>query len=293
MSTRPVYLPKLTKPFYSVENYEFDWASGQAAAQKKKNSATLQELWQEKHPDGKILEVSTKSDNETGVKLSPFNLTKRLASLRKEFPVENIYQASKTFRHGGPYYDLLGVAPNKALADPRLLDSGDLVAFTLEKEQYPANPSFLFYQWLYLSALLENPGLAAKVKQTDAFCDIEFNPAKGTNNQAMACAVFNSLSKLNLLEEARTFEGFKKIMMAQDITEIKEQSQKKEAPLQLNELRSDKRRQSFAVGSFVSHPTIGVGEVIRKTPASYIIRFKVSGPKTLSKDFVEFNCKKA
>ena len=105
--------------------------------------------------------------------------------------------------------------------------------------------------------------------------------------------MFNSLARLNLLEEARTFEGFKKIMMAQDITEIKEQSQKKEGPLQLNELRSDKRRQSFPVGCFVSHPTIGVGEVIRKTPTSYIIRFKVSGPKTLTKDFVEFNCKKA
>ena len=293
MSTRPVYMPKLSRPFYTVENFEFDWAAGQAAAQKKKNSSTLQSLWKEKHPEGKILEVSTKSDDPTGVKLSPFNLTRRLPSLRKEFPVENIYQSSKTFRHGGPYVDLLGVTPSKALADPRLLDSGDLVSFTMEKEQYPVNPNFLFYQWLYLTALLENPGLADKVKKTDAFCDIEFNPDKGTNNQARACAVFNSLARLNLLEEARTFEGFKKIMMAQDITEIKEQSQKKEGPLQLNELRSDKRRQSFPVGSFVSHPTIGVGEVIRKTPTSYVIRFKVSGPKTLTKDFVEFNCKKA
>lgn len=286
-------MPKLTRPFYTVENYDFDWASGQAAAQKMKNSAQLQSMWKEKHPEGKILEVSTKSDQEAGVKLSPFNLTKRLSSLRKEFPVENIYQASKTFRHGGPYVDLLGVAPNKALADPRLLDSGELVAYTCEGQPYPAAPDFLFYIWLYLTALLENPGLAVRVKNTDAFCDIEFNPAKGNNNQAKACAVFNSLAKLGLLDEARTFEGFKKIMMAHDITEIKEQSHKKEAPQTLSQVHINKARTSFPVGSFVSHPTIGIGEVIRKTPTSYIIRFKFSGPKTLSKDYVETTCKRA
>lgn len=293
MSTRPVYMPKLTRPYYTVENFDFEWAPGQAAAQKMKNSAQLQALWKEKHPEGKILEVSTKSDQEMGVKLSPFNLTKRLSSLRKEFPVENIYQASKTFRHGGPYVDLLGVTPNKALADPRLLDSGDLVSYTCENQQYPAAPDFLFYIWLYLTALLENPGLAAKVKSMDAFCDIEFNPAKGNNNQAKACAVFNSLARLNLLDEARTFEGFKKIMMAHDITEIKEQSHKKEAAQTLSQVHINKARTSFPVGSFVSHPTIGTGEVIRKTPTSYIIRFKFSGPKTLSRDYVETTCKRA
>lgn len=293
MSVRPVYMPKLTRPFYTIENYEFDWAPGQAAAQKKKNSQMLQSLWKEKHPDQTILEVSTKSDQENGVKLSPFNLSRRLPSLRKEFPVENIYQASKTFRHGGPYVDLLGVTPNKAVADPRLRDSGELTSFRLEGVEYPTRPDFLFYTWLYINALLENPGLAQIVKKTDAFCDIEFNPEKGTNNQARACAVFLSLSRLGLLDEVRDFESFKKIMMAQDITEIKEQSGRPEGPQTVSQMRSEVRRQSFPVGAWISHPTIGIGEVIRKTPTSYIIRFRVSGPKTLTKEFVETACRRA
>lgn len=293
MSERPVYMPKLTRPFYTIENYEFDWAPGQAAAQKKKNSAELRSLWKEKHPGQSILEVSTKSDSPAGEKLSPFNLTKRLKSLRKEFPVENIYQAAKTFRHGGPYVDLLGAAPNKALADPRLLDSGPLVSFTMENEQYPATPVWLFYTWLYLSALLENPGLADTVRKTDAFCDIEFNPNKGVNNQARACAVFHSLARLGLLEQAKSFEGFKAIMMAEDISEIKEQSKKQEGPQDLSQMRSEVRRQSFPVGSWIVHPGIGTGEVIRRTPTSYVIRFRVAGPKTLTKDFVETHCKRA
>ncbi|UNT93060.1 hypothetical protein [Allobaculum sp. Allo2] len=116
MTTRPVYTPKLTRPFYQQEDVEFDWHSGTSPAQKQKNSALLQETWKKKHPGKTILEVSTKSTEEMGRRLSPFNMTLRLPSLRKAFPVENVYQASKAFRHGGPYVDLLGVTPWKPSA---------------------------------------------------------------------------------------------------------------------------------------------------------------------------------
>ena len=39
MTTRPVYTPKLTRPFYQQEDVEFDWHSGTSPAQKQKNSA--------------------------------------------------------------------------------------------------------------------------------------------------------------------------------------------------------------------------------------------------------------
>ena len=292
MTTRPVYTPKLTRPFYQQEDVEFDWNSGTSPAQKQKNSALLQETWKKKHPGKTILEVSTKSTEEMGRRLSPFNMTLRLPSLRKAFPVENVYQASKAFRHGGPYVDLLGVTPVEAKRDPRLRDSGELVFFELEKKKYPTEPVFLFYNWLYLITLLENPKEAAAIRDCDAYCDIEFNPDRQINCQARACAIYHSLFQLNLLDEAKDFEGFKKIMMANDITEIKEQSGRKEDAQTLNDLRSNQRRTSFAVGTWIRHPTIGAGEVIRRTPDSYVIRFRVSGPKALTRDFVELNCKK-
>lgn len=295
MTKRAVYEPKLTRPFYTKEEFELDWAPGVSVSQKMKNSKALQEAWKQKHPNQKILEVSTKSDQELGQSLSPFNLTKRLNSLRKDFPVENVYHAAKVFRHGGPYVDLLGLAPAKAKADPRLTDSGEVVNYTLEKESFPATPAFLFYVWLYIKALQENPGLISRMKDIDAFCDIESNPTQSTVNQAMACAIFLSLSKLNLLKEMKDFDSFKKIMMADseaNLSSIQEQSGKKEGPLSMEEMRAGIKRQSFPVGTKIMHPTIGQGEVIRKTPTNYIIYFRISGPKTLTKEFVETQCKK-
>lgn len=292
MSKRPVYLPKAGKPFYTTESYELDWASGQSAAQKTRNIQQLHEQFALAHPDTSILEVSTKSGVDAGVRLSPFHLSLRLPSLRRDFPVENIYQASKAFRHGGPYVDLLGTTPAAAKADPRLNDSGELAHFVLENEQYPAFPGFLFYCWIYLQALLAHPSLASTVKKTGAFTDIEFNPAKGKVNQAMACAMFHSLADLNLLDQARTFEGFKNIMLAQDLSEIKEQSGRPEEAPDLEAMRHTVRRTRFQVGDWLDHPSIGKGEVIRRTPSGYLISFRVSGPKTVSKDFVELHCKK-
>lgn len=295
MTKRSVYGPKLTRPFYTKEDFDLDWVPGVAVSQKMKNSKALQEAWKQKHPKGQILEVSTKSDQDLGQKLSPFNLTKRLASLHKEFPVENIYQAAKTFRHGGPFVDLLGTTPVKAKADPRLMESGDLIGYTSEGQSYPAAPAFLFYVWLYLKALLENPGLANRIKDLDAFCDIESNPDKSGINQAMACAIYVSLAKLNRLEEVKDFESFHKLMMANheaDLSMIKEQSGKQEGPLSMEEMRTIAKRQSFPIGAKIMHPTIGQGEVIKKTPTTYLVYFRVSGPKTLTKDFVETQCKR-
>ena len=292
MTTRPVYRPKLTRPFYTAENVEFEWANGQSASTKQKNSLRLREEFHKKHPNLSVLEVSTKSDSPACVALSPFNLSLRVPSLRKAFPVEVLYQGSKTFRHGGPYVDLYGMAPQDTLHDPRFNDSGELLGFTFEKRMYPAKPDFLFYVWLYILALLENQGSAEVVKKTDAFCDIEFNPQTGMNNQAKACAIFHSLSQLGLLDQVRDFDQFQKIMMAQQLPQDFVQSGKSDAPAKLDDLRSEKKRTPFKVGDWLYHPTIGRGEVIRKNADGYLVKFNISGPRTLTKDYVEFHCKK-
>lgn len=300
MTTRPVYTPKLTKPYFKKENVDFDWNAGLSPAQKKKNSQALHEGYRQKHPDAKILEVSTKSDLPEGAALSPFNLSLNIPTLKKSFPVENVYHASKVFSRGGPYYDLLGAAPIDSKRDKRLGNSGELVHFSLEGKQYPTNPDILFYNWLYINALRENPTTAAQIKNFDAFTDIEFNPdqadkrkaAKNTNNQARACAIYSSLEKLGLLKQTENFDDFKNLFLETDITEIKEQKQAA-APVQtLDSMRqAPARRKVFSVGQWIEHPGIGRGEVIRKTKDSYLINFKVSGPRTISREFVETKCK--
>lgn len=292
MTVRPVYLPSLEKPYFKVKNIDFDYQPGLAPSQKKKNSENLHRKFNEVFPDKKILEVSTKSDVKAGQDLSPFNLKKHIKSLKKSFPVENIFQASKVFYSGGPFYDLLGCPPLEAKRDSRLSNNGKLVYFELEKERYPIYPDILFYTWLYISALRENPQTAKNILDYDAFTDIEFNPESSNNNQAKACTIFLSLKQLNLLSQTENFEDFKKLYIDEkDEPEMEEQdvfipsnlpTRPKPVP--------NKRKRAFAVGQLIEHPNIGVGEVMKKDDKTYTIYFRVSGPKTLAKDFVEKNC---
>lgn len=291
MTTRPVYTAKNSRPWYRKEDVDIEWNAGQSAIQKKKNSKAIHEAYLKRHPDAKILEVSTKADSELGQALSPFNLTRTIGSLKKEFPVENIYQASKVFTQGGPYVDLLGTEPGKALKDARLENSGRQVHFLMENEQYPVSPNILFYNWLYIQALMEHPGLMRQMKDFDSFTDVEFNPAKGSNNQARACAIYTSLAKAGLLEKTRDFESFKKLFFDEDISEMEEQHREARTEKNFSErINALPRRRTFAVGQWLEHPGIGKGEVIRKTRDGYLINFKVAGPRTISKDYVEHFC---
>lgn len=294
MSERPIYIPKTTRPYYRREMIEFDWNPGVSPVQKKKNSAALHEAYLKKHPDARILEVSTKSDNPAGQALSPFNLKMSLPELKKSFPVENIYQASKVFTHGGPYYDLLGCTPLQAKRDERLSNSGRLAHFNFQNEKYPNWPASLFYNWLYLRALMENSGARANIPSYNAFSDIEFNPETGINNQARACAIYLGLYQAGSLDQIRDFEDFKKLFLDSDITETEEQHTAASSEKTLSErAEGPGRRTIFSVGQWLEHPGIGKGEVYKKTKDTYTINFKVSGPRTISREFVEKNCRRA
>lgn len=293
MTTRPVYTPKSTRPYYKREMVEFDWNPGVSPTQKLKNSTALREAYLKKHPNAKILEVSTKSDLPAGQALSPFNLKLNIPALKKAFPVENIYQASKVFTHGGPYYDLLGCTPLQAKRDERLENSGRLAHFSFLDQQFPSWPASLFYNWLYIQALLENNGARAAIPNYTAFCDIEFNPETGINNQARACAAYLGLYQAGLLDKAKDFEEFKSLFLESDITETEEQHAEAKIEKTLSERAvGPARRTIFSVGQWLDHPGIGKGEVYKKTKDAYVINFKVSGPRTISKEYVETHCKK-
>lgn len=211
MASRPVFVPLKKAPYVDVYMPEFTWNPGCSAPQKKKNVAALHEAWAKRFPDRKVLEISSKSMQDPGVKLSAFNLKKEVPSLGRSVPVECVFQGSKVFAAGGPCRDLYTASPRDAKRDPRLKNSGMLRAFSFEGQTAPLLPRTAFYNWLYISALLENPELAEQLLEFEAFTDIEFNPDRSINCQAEAAAMFVSLSRLGLVGQCRNLDDFLKL----------------------------------------------------------------------------------
>lgn len=201
MANRPVYLPGLKGNALVIPvNVEFKWFAGMAVSQKQKSIRSLHEAASQRNIPH-VLEISSKSENPLGVKLSAFNLNIVTPNGRKT-TVENAFQAGKVFRNGGPYLDLLEMTPREAKKDPRLSTSGGLIGFHLEGVDWPSRPLTAFYDWLYLLALLQAPALAEQLLGFDGFTDIEFNPERSLNCQAASAALYVALSRRGELEMA-------------------------------------------------------------------------------------------
>lgn len=208
MAVRPVYVPKNSAPFYEVVNIEFKWNGGFAVSQKQKNIKAIHDGFMLIYPDGKPLEISSKSLVETGVKLSAFNLMKYVPELDRSIPVENVYQAGKVFENGCQYTDLMLVSPKEAKRDERLKNSGRLIKFRFDGKDFPLIPQSIFYNYIYLNAVLENNELAQNLPEYSGFTDIEFNPQKSMSTQAQSTAIYVALHSLGLTEKIRNFDSF-------------------------------------------------------------------------------------
>lgn len=217
---------------------EFDWHSGLSWQVRQRSSKCLADAIVRKYgalglTSEDILEVSTASDEyETGTALSALNLmcedplTGRVAS------VENWFQSAKVFEKDGceygPYTELLGVSkPMRYLnayldkktaskyEDDELFQriqsdvkGASLVRFELWEKEFPLVPRSCFYDFLYAKALYQsqNAELAERLCRYRVFTDIMFNPGSGKkkkfNTQARACAIFVSLTKRGLIDDA-------------------------------------------------------------------------------------------
>lgn len=190
----------------------FSWHPGMAASQKKKNVAALHDA---AHSRGLsyLLEISSKSDREIGRRLSAFHQKVALKS-GEAIPLECAFQGSKVFERGGPYTDLFSAEPRDAKRDPRLKESGELTCFEFEGREFPLNPKSVFYDWLYINAILPERVWLRRLLKVDGFTDIEFNPGKSINCQARSCAFFVALEKRGKLDEAvADFDKFKAMQM--------------------------------------------------------------------------------
>ena len=219
MAVRPVFSISVKSPYYIEIPTDFRYYSGFSESQKRKSIISLHSSFLDQYPSKKILEVSTKSENPFGIKMSAFNLKYKLSSGEK-CSVESAFQSSKVFKDGGPYTDLLFEHPAVAKKDPRVRTGAEIIGFSFQGEDFSNQPMTFFYDWLYINALSQNPDIVNYMVEYDAFTDIEFNPQKSVNCQARSAAVFTSLYKTGLIEIAlKSRESFKTIVYNHNSTE--------------------------------------------------------------------------
>ena len=221
MADRPVFCVDY-KNYFRTEYYNFEYHPGFSCSQKEKNIVALHNSFLAKHPNLRILEISTKSPDAIGRELSAFNLKCTVGN--KLFPLECVFQSSKVFENGGPFLELLSLSPSDAKRSPLLQENGKLTGFVLNGISFSLTPKTFFYDWLYINALQENETLAIELIRFDAFTDIEFNPNKSINCQARSAAIFVSLSKTGFMEKALSSpEQFKQIVYGDEPVSVNEQ----------------------------------------------------------------------
>ena len=195
MANRPFFIPNNNKDeLVKTELVEFKWFSGFAKVQKQKSISSFHENISKQFKYNKILEISTKSKDKLGVKLSAFNL--KINFKDKEYFLESLFQGSKVFSNEGPYEDIYKKESIDAKKDERIKRS-DLKEFSFFGEKFTLD--FDFYSWLYFLALKQNKKLTSEMLQYQAFTDIEFNPEKSLNCQAYSAALYLSMVKNNIL----------------------------------------------------------------------------------------------
>lgn len=194
MCQRPVFIARrCTNDHVVTEDISFKWHPGFSHSQKTRNVLALHKEFKVRHPHLRVLEISTKSQDDFGISLSAFNLMIHHSNLGL-IPLESAYQGSKVFKKRGPFIDIYTKDSYSAKKDTRLLTSGDLIHFWYHDTKWPLEPKTLFYDWLYLSAIKE-ANVIKELSEYDAFTDIEFNPKKSFSCQAKSAALAVSLFK--------------------------------------------------------------------------------------------------
>jgi hypothetical protein len=183
------------------------WHPGFAPSQKKKNIIALHES-AARAGYTPLLEVSTKSEEKVGQRLSAFNLKVHSDQLGV-MPLEMAFQGSKVFEGGGPFNDLYHAKDSRdAKRDPRLRESGPLKEFKFGNFSFPLQPKTAFYDWLYITALYEHRDwLRRHIMHYAGFTDIEFNPERSVNCQARSCALLVTLLKNDWIDKAVSSPG--------------------------------------------------------------------------------------
>ena len=186
MATRTYFTPKSDSPYFLENDIEFNYLSGFALSQQQKSICNMHSAILSANSKIKILEISTKSANPIGNRLSAFNLTIDIEG--KALNVESVYQASKLFEFGGPYRDIATLNSLDAKRDLSLKNSGKLLGYIFNGEKWFLSESPNFFDYLYAKAVVENR-LTEELISFNAFTDFAYsNKAyKRSKNRSFNC----------------------------------------------------------------------------------------------------------
>ena len=180
---------------FDEEIVAFTYVKGMAFSQKCKNVLSFHSSIQAQFSNAKILEISTKSNNPLGVALSAFNLT------LDGCPVECLYHSGKVFTDGTDFEFLKDYAPRDAKRYVRENGVKALKCYRYKGIEIPLETRTLFYDYIYIQALMQHPEISATLKEYDLFTDIEFNEKKGLNCQARACAIYSYMLRTGTVDK--------------------------------------------------------------------------------------------
>jgi len=201
MAKRTIYIPKLDELGVIEKTVDFDWSPGFSVSQKQKSIASLHKAGNQLGIEP-ILEISSKSTQEIGVKTSAFNLSFETKKSSKVVSVESAFQGSKRFQFSGPFIDLYDMSARDAKKEVRERQNGKLTKFIFFGKEFPLQPTTYFYDWLYIKTLCLHENLSSEIENYRGFTDIEFNPQRSVNCQAYSAALYVSLVKTGLLQDA-------------------------------------------------------------------------------------------
>jgi len=206
MAQRPVFVPS-EGGLVDEAMVEFEWFPGFAVVQKQRSIESLHAAAVETLGVDRVLEVSTKSPEPLGVRLSAFNLFVEIGDPPGPVLLEAAFQGSKVFATQGPFTHLYEVKDGRAVKRyMNELPEDRLIGFQMDGHDWPLSPRTAFYDWLYLQGLrsltAEDDQFVDDLTNCDGFTDIEFNPQKSINCQARSCALYVTLLRQGILTDA-------------------------------------------------------------------------------------------
>ena len=205
MSTKMIFKVGQGKRCFEEEIVEYVGFPGFEVSQRQKSIISLHSAITKKYPYAKVLEISTKSPLKEGADLSAFNL------LIDGKPLECVFQSSKVFEGGEQFEFLIDAEPSEAKHFIRSIDK-ELTGFRYKDEDFPLVPKSLFYDYIYIKALMQSEKDLSYLKKYNVYTDIEFNEKKQINCQARSVAIFSYMLRNDKLDYyTSSLERFKEL----------------------------------------------------------------------------------
>ena len=202
MAIRPIFIPTLHSPFFEKRDVSFKWHAGFSLSQKQKSLSSLHQNAKELFNIRELLEISTKSPQQLGNKLSAFNLRAFVKNKSydsdRQYSLETLFQTSKVFNNNMHCIDLLRMEELDIRKEIREREKRGLSHFAHDGDIWNLEPKGAFYNFLYIRSLLQIPHLFEALEEFDAFSDIAFNPNKSFNCQAESVSIFVGLNRAGI-----------------------------------------------------------------------------------------------